>query len=214
MSIIAVFMIAVWFTIAYEKPHALVFAGVIVAIGMSARWVTHHREAISGTVSSLVGLNLKTSSAAIEVPTTSTTRFLVATQGAPKLVAFALEQAKSFHAEVLFLFVRHIAVPMIGPAHRPDIANDPDAQRIAKEIQEKGAAAGVPVRFLYTVADNISETIVDFAVTYGVSQVILDTKCAPRRTMKGDATRRCTTSAGTDAPRFMWRADACARAKS
>lgn len=185
MSVLAVFMILVWITIAYEKPHALAFAGVIVAIGMSARWVTHHREVIGGTVSSLVGL--KTSSVAIEVPT-HTTRFLVATQGAPKLVAFALEQAKSFHAEVLFLFVRHIAVPMIGPAHRPDIANDPDAQRVAKEIQEKGAAAGVPVRFLYTVADNISETIVDFAVTYGVSQVIIGTskRGALWRTMKGD----------------------------
>lgn len=189
MSVLAILMIAIWVTIAYEKPHALLFAGIIVAIGMSARWVTHHREVIGGTVQSLVGqLNLKTTSAAVEVPLTTSTRYLVATQGSPKLVAFALEQAKSFHAEVLFLFVRHIAVPMLGPAHRPDIANDEAAQLVAKQIQEQAAATGVPIRFLYTVADNIAETIVDFAVTYGVNQVILGTtkRGTLWRTMKGD----------------------------
>lgn len=187
MSVLAVLMICVWFTIAYEKPHALVFAGVIVAIGMSARWVTHHREMIGDTVSSLVGLNLKASSPSIEVAT-HTTRFLVATQGNPKLVKFSLELAKLYHAEVLFLFVRHIAVPMIGPAHKPNIADDEQAQKVAQQIQEQGVAEGVPVRFLYTVADNIAETIVDFAVTYGVSQVILGStkRGALWRVMKGD----------------------------
>ncbi|WP_010586440.1 amino acid permease [Schlesneria paludicola] len=188
MGMLAVLMIAVWISIAYEKPHALIFAGVIVAIGMTARWLTHHREAIGGTVTSLVGqfIDLKTP-AAIENPTHQV-RFLVATQGSPKLIAFALEQAKSFHAEVLFLYVRHIAVPMIGPAHRADIANDHDAQKAAKQIQEQAEAAGVPIRFLYTVADNIAETIVDFAVTYGVSQVIVGTtkRGTLWRTMKGD----------------------------
>ena len=124
---------------------------------------------------------------AVENPTNQI-RFLVATQGSPKLVKFALDQAKSFHAEVLFLYVRHIAVPMLGPAHKPDIANDPDAQKAAEQIKELAEASGVPIRFLYTVADNISETIVDFAVTYGVSQVIIGTskRGALWRTMKGD----------------------------
>jgi K+-sensing histidine kinase KdpD len=77
---------------------------------------------------------------------------------------------------------------MLGPAHKPNIANDPDAQKAAEQIKQLGDAAGVPVRFLYTVADNISETIVDFAVTYGVSQVIIGTSKRGTlwRTSKGD----------------------------
>ncbi len=189
MTFLAVLMTAVWITIAYEKPHALVFALGIVATGLTARWLTHHREAIGGTVTSVVGriIDMTSSSTSIEAVSHST-RFLVATQGSPKLVAFSLEQAKSFHAEVLFLYVRHIAIPMIGPAHKPDIANDPDAQKAAQYIQEQAATAGVPIRFLYTVADNIAETIVDFAVTYGVNQVIIGTtkRGALWRTMKGD----------------------------
>ncbi len=189
MSFLAVLMIVVWFTIAYEKPHALAFAGVIVAVGLTARWLTHHRKAIGGTVSTLVGqfIDLKSSSSSVDAAT-SPVRFLVATQGSPKLVGYSLELAKSFHAEVLFLYVRHIAIPMLGPAHRPDIQEDPDAQKAAAYVKEQAEAAGVPARFLYTVADNISETICDFAVTYDVNQVIIGAtkRGALWRTMKGD----------------------------
>ena len=198
MSVLAVLMLAIWFTIAYEKPHALVFAGAIVAVGLTTRWLTHQRkvrEVISGTVATIGGTFTSIGQLIEQAGGTGTdetashqVRFLVATQGSPKLVQFALDQAKSFHAEVLFLFVRHIAVPMLGPAHRPNIANDPDAQKAAEQIKQMGEASGVPVRFLYTVADNISETIVDFAVTYGVSQVIIGTSKRGTlwRTMKGD----------------------------
>lgn len=187
MAGLALLMIAIWFTIAYEKPHALAFAGVIVAIGLSARWLTHHRQAIGGTVISVVEHLTGATGTTVET-STHKVRLLVATQGSPKLVQFALEQAKSFHAEVLFLYVRHIAVPMLGPAHKPDITNDPEAQKAAQQIKEMADAAGVPIRVLYTVANNISETIVDFAVTYGVSQVIVGTSKRGTlwRTMKGD----------------------------
>ena len=189
MSILAVLMIGVWFSIAYEKPHALAFAGVIVTIGMAARWVTHHRAEIGGRVTSLVGqIRDLTAGSGESIPTPSGPRFLVATQGNPKLVTFALEQAKQAQAELLFLFVRHIAVPMLGPANRPDITQDADAQKVAGQIQEQASAVGVPIRFLYTVADNIAETIVDFAVTYGVNRVIIGAtkRGALWRTMKGD----------------------------
>ena len=182
MSVLAVLMLAIWFTIAYEKPHALAFAGGIVAVGLTTRWLTHQRkvrEVISGTVATIGGtvtsigqlIEQQAGSSGSVENAAHQVRFLVATQGSPKLIQFALDQAKSFHAEVLFLYVRHIAIPMLGPAHK-----------------HRGEASGVPVRFLYTVADNISETIVDFAVTYGVSQVIIGTSKRGTlwRTMKGD----------------------------
>ena len=189
MSMLAVLMIAVWISIAYEKPHALAFAGVIVLSGMAARWITHNRGAIGGKVSALVEQLRDITTVGAERPAdTSGLRFLVATQGNPKLVAFTLEQAKQANAEALFLYVRHIAVPMLGPANRPDLREDPEAQKVALLIQEQAKAAGVPAKFLYTVADNIAETIVDFAVTYGVNRVILGTskRGALWRTMKGD----------------------------
>ena len=189
MSLLAILMIAVWISIAYEKPHALVFAGAIVMLGMSARWVTHHRAAIGGTVTALVEqLRDITTVGAEKTPEVSNLRFLVATQGNPKLIAFTLDQAKLAHAEALFLYVRHIAVPMLGPISRPDLTEDAEAQQVALQIQQQAKAAGVPAKFLYTVADNIADTIVDFAVTYGVNRVILGaTKRGTLwRTMKGD----------------------------
>jgi nucleotide-binding universal stress UspA family protein len=189
MSILAIFMIVVWFTIAYEKPHALMFAGVIVVVGLSARWVTHHRQHIGGAVSTIVSQFIEAKGPGLGVEETAyRTRILVATTGAPKLVQFALEQAKSFHAEVLFLYVRHIAIPMLGPAHKPDIGTDPDAQRAAQYIKEEAEKMGVPMYFLYTVSDDIAETIVEFAATHGVNQVIIGAskRGALWRTMKGD----------------------------
>ena len=173
----------------YQKPHALAFAGAIVAMGMTARWITHHRAEIGDRVVSLVGqIRDLTAGSAEAIPTLSGPRFLVATLGNPKLVAFAIEQAKQAQAELLFLFVRHIAVPTLGPSSRPDITRDPVAQQAALQIQEQASAAGVPIRFLYTEADNIAETIVDFAVTYGVNRVMIGAtkRGALWRTMKGD----------------------------
>ena len=77
---------------------------------------------------------------------------------------------------------------MLGPANKPDLREDPEAQKVALQIQDMAKEAGVPAKFLYTVADNIAETIVDFAVTYGVNRVILGAtkRGALWRTMKGD----------------------------
>jgi amino acid transporter/nucleotide-binding universal stress UspA family protein len=189
MALLAVLMICVWFSIAYEKPHALAFAAVIVTIGMAARWITHHRAEIGGRVTTLVGqIRDLAAGGADTVPGSSGPRFLVATQGNPKLVAFAIEQAKQADAELLLLFVRHIAVPMLGPANRPDLNHDAEAQRLKSQVLEQAEAAGVPAHFLYTVADNVAETIADFAVTYGVTRVMIGAtkRGALWRTMKGD----------------------------
>ena len=190
MSVLAVLMVVIWFSIAYEKPHALIFAGTIVFLGMSARWVTHHREAIAGQMQTLVEqIAEKTTLAPKGAAETSGPRYLVAVRGGnPKLIAFALEEARAAHAELLFLFVRHLAVSALGPAHRPDVTRDFEAQQLFARLREQAAAAGVKAYFLYTEADNIAETIVDFAVTHGVDRVILGaTKRGMLwRTMKGD----------------------------
>jgi amino acid transporter/nucleotide-binding universal stress UspA family protein len=185
MSVLAVLMIAIWFSIAYEKPHALMFAGVIVVLGMSARWVTHHRQAIAGHVQVMFEQIVEKVAPGQEP---GGPKYLVATQGNPKLVKFALEEAKSAHAELLFLFVRHLAVPAIGPAICPDVNLDPDAARLFNELREQAKEAGVRAFFLYTVTDSIGETIVDFAVTHGVDRVMLGAtrRGTLWRTMKGD----------------------------
>lgn len=190
MSILAIVMIAIWFTIAYEKPHALAFAGIIVVCGLAARYVAHHRAAIGVHVKSMMAQFREMGA---EPPATTTTgkpkpRYMVATQGNAKLINFALDQAHVHDAELLVLFVRHVAVVTMGTVERISLDEDEVAQQMFATIKEQAAAKGAQVRFLYAASDSIADTIVDFAVTFGVDRLYLGAtqRGALWRVMKGD----------------------------
>lgn len=191
MSLLAVLMIAIWITIAWEKPHAVVFAGTIVVAGLGARWTTQHRalvgralveagELIAGTPGELV-----TAVPGAYVPTA---KFLVATRGSPKLIKFALQQAQKHQAELLILFARQVAVPLLGTAGQPKPAEDAEAQQMFARIRQDAQAMGVPIRELYAVTSDVADTILDFAATFAVDRVILGAtqRGTLWRTMKGD----------------------------
>src|SRR5262249_8898557 len=114
---------------------------------------------------------------------------LVATRGGnPRLIHFALDQARTRRARLFVLFVRHIAVPTMGSANVADVNTDPEAQELFRQIEREAAAAGVPVRFLYAVAWDVAEAILEMAATHGVDAVLLGAsqRGGLWRTMKGD----------------------------
>jgi nucleotide-binding universal stress UspA family protein len=115
-------------------------------------------------------------------------RILVAMRGDMKLFRFALGEAKSKGAELLILFVRHVAVPTLGPANVPNVEADPEALAIFSQAEEEAAAAGVEVHSLYAVGHDIPEAILEFAVTHGVDTLILGAtqRGALWHAMKGD----------------------------
>jgi hypothetical protein len=131
---LGVFMTLVWLTIAYEKPHALFFAGAIMVVGLATRYVVHNWEQVRGWTRELVrrpalpaveaavpaaAMVSELSALAAEAETGFRPRILIPTRGNPKMLKYALDEAKARGAEALFLFVRHIAVPTMGPDERP-----------------------------------------------------------------------------------------------
>ena len=195
ISAIAVLMSAIWVTIAWEKPHALIFASSFVAIGLGTRWVTQQRHAIGrvwkGAEQFWAVVTEPTAPAVaetVEGTYVPQSRFLTATRGNPKLLKFALENAKEHKAELLILFVRQVAVPVLGTATNFGSESDPEAQTAFANIKELAKASGVPVRLLYTVTSDIPDAILDFAATFGVERVILGAtqRGSLWRTMKGD----------------------------
>ncbi|MFO0917257.1 MAG: universal stress protein [Planctomycetaceae bacterium] len=195
LALLSVLMLSIWFTIAYEKPHALMFAGTIVLIGLGTRWITQQRAVLGrvwkgaeqfwAVVTEVAPVELTVTVAGAYQPTS---RFLTATRGNPKLLKFALENAKEHHAELIVLYIRQVAVAVIGPALSEGPASDPDAQACFANVKAMAEAAGVPVRLVYTVTDNIADAILDFSATYGAERVILGAtqRGALWRTMKGD----------------------------
>lgn len=202
MFALAVLMVLIWFTIAVEKPRALVFALTVLSTGLVGRWVAHHREPIQQWAATTfpalaqagvaATASLATKAAALmkpPIPTTPPqTRILVATRGNPRLLKFAIEQARLSNGELFVLFVRHIAVPTMGSVQRGDVSQDAEALDLFDGIHEKTVQAGVPVHFLYSVAYDIGEAILETAATFAVDTLLLGTtrRGVLWRAMKGD----------------------------
>jgi nucleotide-binding universal stress UspA family protein len=171
----------------------LAFAATIVAIGLGARWATQHRGLLGKALQEageLIAGTLEEEVSTIAVPGAyvPTAKFLVATRGAPKLLKFALEQAQKHQAELMILFARQIAVPLMGSAGLAKLSEDPEAQQMFAQIREDAKALGVPIREVYAVTSDVADTILDFAATFAVDRVILGAtqRGTLWRTMKGD----------------------------
>ncbi len=115
---------------------------------------------------------------------------MVATPGWLPVFRFALAQAKSRNVELDVLFVRHIAVPILGPTS-PDAGVDPAARRFFDSVRQEAEVAGVTVHSSYLVARNVARAIADFAVERGVDVLILPSRRRGPiwRAVKGDVVR-------------------------
>jgi nucleotide-binding universal stress UspA family protein len=207
MGILATLMVAIWLTIAWEKPEALLFAMTVLAVGMTLRWTVHHWDRIRGwlrvptpahaTVAPKeaappsVQIVSEPAAEVVQLPP-GVSRIMVATYGSRSLVRLALQEAKAKNAELLVLFVRHLAVATMGPANEVDVRDDPEAQAFFEGVAEDAQADGVDSRFLYAVASRVSSAILSLATTSGVDELILgESRRGPVwRAVKGNTNRR------------------------
>jgi nucleotide-binding universal stress UspA family protein len=115
-------------------------------------------------------------------------RIMVATQGNPRLIEFALKECKNRQAELDILFVRHLAVTPMGPTAPPRLEEDEQALELFDRLRAQAREAGVPLRLLYGVARDIPDAILDMAVTHGADLLLLGTtrRGALWKAMKGD----------------------------
>jgi nucleotide-binding universal stress UspA family protein len=203
MMALSAFMVCVWLTIAWEKPFALLFAMSIMGVGLAGRWVAHNREKVGAWWLAPVQTPFTTDvqrAAVNEVPIVTAhakavpqakrrkNRIMVATRGSTRLLQFAIEQANLQDAELLLLFVRHVAVPTMGPTNVANPQDDAEAAATFGVAKAAAAHAGVPIYFLYAVAYDVAEAILEMAATHGVDALLLGTsqRGALWRTMKGD----------------------------
>lgn len=204
MALIALLMALIWITIAYEKPHALIFAMTIMGLGMAGRWAAHHREDIRDwaekkapalvEVTGVASERLAASAAALLGRTRTAPagpiqkRILVATRGNAKLMNFAIEQAHALQGELIVLFVRHIAVTAFAPIKSMSLADDQEAMEMFAEFRSQAEAANVPAYFIYSPAFDVAEAILEIAATHAVDMLLLGTtqRGVLWRAMKGD----------------------------
>jgi amino acid transporter/nucleotide-binding universal stress UspA family protein len=204
MLLLTVLMVLIWLTIAWEKPLALLFAMSIMGAGLCGRWAAHNRDAIRDWMLAPletpfaaepevnIAPPIRVAPTAVPKPARAATpsrhRLMVASRGNPKLLNFAIEEAKAKHAELLVLFVRHIAVPTMGPSSFGDVTRDAEAKDVFSAARQAAEAAEIPVFTLYSVAFDVAEAILETAATHAVDTLLLGStqRGALWKTMKGD----------------------------
>jgi len=198
---VGVIVFCIGVTIAFDKPAARNFAAIILAVGLTARYVGQRARArlpapAVQPAAAVAGTPLL---AHANIPS-AMARYLVPTQGNPKLFKFAVGLAKDKKAAIFVLFVREVALAFKergGPVatDKMTLANDKDAQRIFAEVKKECDAAGVPMVPLYAVHDSPAELILDHAATLGVDAVLMGVskRGALWKTLRGDVLQEVIT---------------------
>jgi hypothetical protein len=222
MGALAVVMTGIWITIAIEKPHALIFAMCILAVGLTARILFRNREyvrhwileefsaarlflpklasqAATATATALAPIPTAASAEDHEAdealnPKRTGGRILLTTRGNVPVFRFALERAKRQKAELFVVFVRNLAVPVLGTPSTPDYEADPAAKKFFEIVSRETEGSGVTVHSDYAVARNVARSILSLATTLEVDTLIL---AAPQhgvlwRTVKGNVLKSVT----------------------
>jgi nucleotide-binding universal stress UspA family protein len=193
---IGVLLAAMAVSVSFQNPRALLFVTMILAAGFGARWFARHRERVGEWLVSDRDFPLRvprqTESPPPEPQPVSpdprpARRVLVATEGDTGLLRFAAEQAYSNAAELIVVFVRHIAVD-VPPLGTKDAGLDHEALRVQSNVEQIAAAMNVPCRAIYATATDIGQTVLDIAIQQEVDTLILGSSHRGRlwKVLKGD----------------------------
>lgn len=191
----------IWFTIAYEKPIALCFAGIVLLLGLLARSVvkTAKQRFEAVTVAVVDRIEATTSALRASIPSAQS-RILVATRGGnSKLLNFAIPYAHDRGAAIYVLFVREVALTFreregkLG-TEEMTMENDPEAMRIFESARKTAEEAKVPMVPIYVVHDSPPEMILDYAALMGVDAVLMGVsqRGALYKTLRGDILQEVT----------------------
>jgi amino acid transporter/nucleotide-binding universal stress UspA family protein len=196
MFLTALVMGAIEISLFVDKPHAGVFAAIVLAIGLILRGLAKEsaeRKRKAAEAAAMEAAVLAVERAAMERPSESPRPavsspaphqaiprayagpILTAVRGAGRTLDFALKEAADNGQPLYILFVRE--QPVIAPAdRRRKWSEDSQARAIFEPLREKGL--GETIIPCYAVSDAPAHTIADLASTIGAERVLLG---APQR---------------------------------
>ncbi|UCG32974.1 MAG: amino acid permease [Phycisphaerales bacterium] len=197
MGLVALVLVGIELTIIVTKPHATMFAGSVVvgglvlrtvAVRVRARRVPVPVEVVPEVevVPLLAQLQQRVGPIKPEAP-----RIMAAIRGPTRLVDFALEFAKLKKATLFMINVREVAVPPGEQVMVPGLEEDPRAVELIEKVMAKGEEMGVQVYPIYGVSTDAADVILDFALSYNVSTLLMGVtrELAVVRALRGNILR-------------------------
>ncbi|HEV7300861.1 MAG TPA: amino acid permease [Tepidisphaeraceae bacterium] len=173
MATLGVLLVAIWITLAFTKLHALAFVGIVMAIGLTARYATKQLQKRRGPKLSLLrqAIAEQVTSEAMGKP-----KILLGTYGSDLLASVALREAQSRNATLVVCFVRQVALSYgYDDGTKLTIDTDLAALRTFSRFLEMGHDAGVTVLPVYESGQDAAELIAETAALYGCEEVLIGT---------------------------------------
>ena len=171
---------AVELTLARTKPDALFFVLCVIGLGFGLRTYSHRLSGLKTMTVSTALAEMVSPEAVAEMrrPSLEGGRLLVAARGLTPVLRFALEEAVLRKATLYCLYIKEIAIPLMGRLERPGGGrprwqDDPEANAIMSFMLNLAAEKGVSVVPVYAISDEPATTILDLAATCAVDYVLL-----------------------------------------
>ncbi len=186
-------LFAVEITIAKTKPAALFFATCVLGIGFALRWYALKRAGVETVMLTreMTVVRKPETLANLKPNLEPGQAILVAARGFTPVLRFALEEARLRQGNLYVLYVKQVAVNLLGPLSnqaRPRWQDDREASEIMHGVFDLAKAAGVTVLPVFAVSDDPAATIVDIAATLGVDILMLGAahRTALAKLLRGD----------------------------
>jgi amino acid transporter/nucleotide-binding universal stress UspA family protein len=170
MAALALLLVAIWFTLAFTKWHALAFVSIVLAVGLSLRQLTRiaARRRLKPSLLRQAIMDQLTPDALARP------KVLLATAGSDDYAGPAFELARQEDAALVVSFVRAVSLSYKVEAEaRLTLETDPAAQALFIDFLEHGHRAGVPVIPMYDTGPDAAVLIAEHAAMHGVTKVLI-----------------------------------------
>ncbi|HSU68879.1 MAG TPA: APC family permease [Tepidisphaeraceae bacterium] len=172
MFLIGLALVAIEITLAITKVHALIFACIVLAIGLTLRQITKataKRRPKPSLLRQAILEQLPEDAMAMR-------RILLATAGSATNAAAALRVARREKAALVVCFIRDVALSYKVKAEETfSLETDRAAQLLFRDFLARGHELGVPIIPAYDTGNNSPELIAELAAMNGVERVLIGT---------------------------------------
>lgn len=189
---LGVFMLLIWVTLAWTKPHATVFVSLVLVVGLSLRGVTQWNAKRHPKPSLLRQAIMEQ----LPADAWARPRILLATAGSAELAEAAVLHAKAQEASLVVSFVREVTLDFrAGVDARMSIDTDQVAQAMFVDFLDLSQRYGVPVIPSYDVGPEAAVLIAEAAAINGAQEVLIGSSRRGKlhRIIRGSFQRRLET---------------------